>query len=83
MKKPFKGKLSAKKTALSQDAPKPTIDMPSAAAPKAPGERESETSPRAKPKSAASPGRMRTEPNIKAMIRKSIDVFHARSGRTV
>ena len=83
MKNPFRGRLSAKNTAFSHDAPKPTIDMPNAAAPKAPGDNESETSPSAKPKSAASPGRMRTAPNIKAMIRKSIEVFQASNGRTV
>src|SRR5436190_8291500 len=61
-KNPFNARLSAKNTAFNHDAPNPTIDMPSAAAPNAFTARESATSPRTKPYTAADPGLSRTEP---------------------
>src|SRR6185312_8950277 len=82
-KKPLSARLSAKKTALSQEAAKPTTDIARAAAPKALTDSESDTRPNKKPYRAAVPGRKRTEPMSSATTRKSIDARQASSGRSV
>src|SRR5215475_16140998 len=82
-KNPFNARLSAKNTALSHDAPKPTTDMPSAAAPNELTESESDTRPSSNPYTAAAPGRKRTEPRSSATMVKSIDARQASRGRSV
>jgi hypothetical protein len=82
-KKPLSARLSAKKTALSQDAANATTVIASAFAPNALSASESAARPSTNPNSAAAPGRSLTAPKISAITRKSIPARHARRGRTV
>ena len=59
------------------------IDMPRADAPNPLTARESATSPSRNPYTAATPGRIRTEPRSSATMRKSTEARQASSGRSV
>src|SRR6185437_10303148 len=82
-KKAFNRMSSAKNTALSQDALKPTRVMPSAPAPNACSSSESDTMPMHSPITAALPGRTRIDTSSSSMMRKSGDTRQPSSGRSV